>query len=290
MKPIRAVPEPWLILIDRYAAALRVKGHPETTIGTQRQHLQFLARRIGHPPSEVTHGILVEWCSQQKWARESRRGRQNTFRYFWRWAKKHAGLKNVAKKLPKVKAIPGTARPAPEGVYLRALIKSDSRTRLILRLAGECGLRRGEIALTNSHDLIDDLIGWSIYVHGKGGKTRIVPLPDGLARELLDLPSGWFFPGQINGHLSPRRVGELATDVLEDEWTLHTLRHRFATRSWQIDRDLLGLQELLGHASPATTRGYVKQELERLRAMVQRVAGETPRDDLAARRMRQANA
>lgn len=203
MKPIRAVPEPWLILIDRYAAALRVKGHPETTIGTQRQHLQFLARRIGHPPSEVTHGILVEWCSQQKWARESRRGRQNTFRYFWRWAKKHAGLKNVAKKLPKVKAIPGTARPAPEGVYLRALIKSDARTRLILRLAGECGLRRGEIALTNSHDLIDDLIGWSIYVHGKGGKTRIVPLPNGLARELLALPSGWMFPGQINGHLSP---------------------------------------------------------------------------------------
>jgi len=151
-------------------------------------------------------------------------------------------------------------------------MQADPRTGLILRLAAECGLRRAEIAVIHTRDLIEDLLGWSLLVHGKGRKQRIVPLTDGIAAQLRELEPGYVFPGQIDGHLSPRRVGELATVVLDDSWTLHTLRHRFATRTYSIDHDTFAVQELLGHASAETTRRYIATDRSRLRDLVNRAA------------------
>ena len=39
-------------------------------------------------------------------------------------------------------------------------------------------------------------------------------------------------------------------------WTAHTLRHRFATRAYAGERDILTVQQLLGHSSIATTQIY----------------------------------
>jgi len=271
-RSVQSVPVEWAQLVDQFLNSLRAAGHPETTVDTRRQHLHYLARRIGVSPSAVTPELLIEWCALQPWAPESRRGRQNSYRAFWGWARRRAGLRNVAKHLPRVKATPGVPRPTPDRVYMKAIMRSDIRTRLILRLAAECGLRRGEIAVVHSDDLVDDLVGWSLIVHGKGGRDRVVPVTDGIAAELLQLPEGWAFPGKIDGHLSPRRVGELATDVLDGAWTLHTLRRRFATRTYSIDHDVFAVQDLLGHASAETTRRYVGRDQSRLRELVQRAA------------------
>lgn len=181
-------------------------------------------------------------------------------------------MPDVTDKLPKVKAGAPAPRPTPDRVYMRAIMRSDVRSRLILRLAAEIGLRRGEIALVHSDDLLEDLVGWSLVVHGKGGKQRIVPLTSGIATELVGLPYGWAFPGNYAGHLSPRWVGKIATNLLDGTWTLHTLRHRFATRTYDIDKDVFAVQELLGHASAETTRRYVQTDRSRLRALVERAA------------------
>lgn len=275
MKHTRAgrVPAAWASIIDSYLAGLRAAGNPPATIDTRRQHLHFLARRIGVPPPDVTPELLVNWCAMQEWAQESRRGRQNTFKAFWRWAASVGQLDDASVQLPIVRATPGVPRPAPDRVYMKSIMRADVRTRLVLRLAAECGLRRGEIAVIHSNDMVDDFVGWSLVVHGKGGRQRIVPLTPGIARELLDLDDGFVFPGQIDGHLSPRRIGELATEALDGEWTLHTLRHRFATRTYQIDKDVFAVQELLGHSSAETTRRYVQTDRSRLRTLVERAAG-----------------
>lgn len=53
---------------------------------------------------------------------------------------------------------------------------------------------------------------------------------------------------------------------------MHTLRHRFATRLYAHTRDVLLVQEALGHASPATTRRYIPYNSERMRAAVNEIA------------------
>src|SRR5690606_34840174 len=93
-------------------------------------------------------------------------------------------------------------------------------------------LRRSEIAQVHpARDLRQDLVGWSLVAHGKGRKIRLVPLTPRLALDLRALGDGFAFPGAIDGHLSPRRVYELVDAVLDGHWSLHNLRHSFATNT-----------------------------------------------------------
>lgn len=147
----------------------------------------------------------------------------------------------------------------------------------MLRLAAEAGLRRGEIARIHTRDILDDVVGWSLRVHGKGGGgavTRIVPLPDTLALDLISHTGGhgYVFPGHSDGHLAPQRVGDLLAALLPGQWTAHSLRHRAGTRWWRVDHDLLTVQHLLGHASPLTTQVYVQLDDDVARATVAAVS------------------
>ena len=109
-------------------------------------------------------------------------------------------------------------------------------------------------------------------MRGKGGRTRIVPLSSHLALRLRSLPPGWVFPGNDGGHLSPRWVGKLVGRLLPVGYTMHTIRHRFATQAYAVDHDLFAVQDLLGHASPATTRAYVLTDDRARRRLVDTVA------------------
>jgi integrase len=135
-------------------------------------------------------------------------------------------------------------------------------------------MRRGEVAQLHTTDLERDLLGWSLMVHGKGGKIRRLPIGDGLAAQIRRArPGGGFvFPGNDRGHLSPHYVGKLVSRVLPDAWAMHSLRHRFATVAYAVDRDLLTVQQLLGHGSPVTTRRYVQLPAEAMRRTVAAVA------------------
>jgi integrase/recombinase XerC len=56
---------------------------------------------------------------------------------------------------------------------------------------------------------------------------------------------------------SARRIAEVICECLPDGWTTHTLRHRFATAAYAVDRDLFAVQQLMGHQRPETTSRYV---------------------------------
>lgn len=259
----------WAEAIRAYLTAQRSAGAPSTTCATRRQHLQHLARRVNAGPWSLTGAELREYMSAQTWKLETRRGRRTTFRSFYSWAHEE-GLTpvNIAASLPRVKMAHPTPRPAPEHVYREALARSEDRVRLMLRLAHDAGLRRAEIAqVWPERDMFEDLTGWSLRVHGKGGRERDVPLTPRLALELRALGAGWAFPGADHGHLSPRWVGKLLAKAMPGAWTGHTLRHSFGTRVY-AKSDLAVAQDLLGHASPATTRVYVVVPDERLRAAV----------------------
>lgn len=260
----KIVPTAWAGVIDRWCLALAASGASEQTRVTRRAHVSKLARAMPCAPQVIDAGELVAWLGRQRWAAETRRAWRASLRSFFAFL----DMPDVVDAIPRARAAIPTPRPAPDRVVAVGFRSADERTTLILRLAAEAGLRRGEIARVHANDLTEDLGGWSLLVHGKGGRSRLMPLSDELAtlvrRRARD---GWAFPGQIDGHLSARRVGELAADVLPDGWTLHTLRHRFATRAHVATSDLIAVQRLLGHASVATTQRYVATDAARLRSV-----------------------
>lgn len=146
-----------------------------------------------------------------------------------------------------------------------ALGKATEDERRMIRLAAECGLRRSEIAAVNSDDVMDDLLSKSLIVRGKGDKQRIVPCPDDLAAE-IQACGGYLFPGRWSGHVEASYVGKHITRLLPDGWSAHSLRHRYATRTYESTHDLYLVSKLLGHSSVETTQIYVAMPDSRLRA------------------------
>lgn len=263
----------WALAIGDFLAMLAVMGSPPSTRETRKQHLNRCAKRIGVAPWEVTGPALLRYVDDADWSSETRRGHRSSLRVFYAWAVEQGHVvESPALVLPKVPPAPPRPKPTPDAAYTNALAVATRPERLMLRLAAEAGLRRAEVAQVHSRDLHEDLTGWSLVVHGKGGKERLMPLTAGIALELRTLPRGYAFPGRDHGHLSPRWVGTVVGRLLPGGHTMHGLRHRFATRSYQVDRDLAVVQELLGHASPATTRRYVAVGRDRLRATVEAAA------------------
>ena len=139
---------------------------------------------------------------------------------------------------------------------------------------------------------VDDVIGIDaedgvVRLLGKGGKQRIVPIGRFAraaieaylvrARPLLaarGASTPALFLGQRGGRLSRqnawlliRAAGERAE--LGVELSPHTLRHSFATHLLEGGADVRVVQELLGHASVATTQLYTKVTVDALREVYQ---------------------
>jgi integrase len=263
----------WARAIDDFSGAQRVAGKAPSTIRLRQDQLQLLARHTDSGPWQVTTADLYDWLAVAAWSQERRRSVRTTLRAFYRWGIALERLShNPADGLPVVSATQPNPRPTPDAVYHRAKLAADPRARLMIRLACECGLRRAEVAQVHSADIEQDLGGWSLVVHGKGRKVRVIPMPASIAYELGRLPAGFAFPGQSDGHLSPERVGRIIRDLLGDGYTMHGLRHRFATMAYQTDRDVFTLQAVLGHASPETTRRYVQVPSDAMRRMVENVS------------------
>jgi len=244
-------------------------NRPATTRGLRDYQLRRFANDHGGEPWSVTTDEMVSWIGGKDWAAETKRAYRAALRSFYGWAHVTGRiLTNPAALLPPIKSPIRMPRPPPESVLSAALLLADDRVRLMVLLAAREGLRRGEIAQVHTRDLEPDALGWSLRVHGKGAKERMVPLCDQVWMRLREAPAGYVFPGQINGHLSPARVGELVSGVLGPGWTTHTLRHRFATACYAGDRDLFAVQTLLGHSRPETTRQYVLLPNGALRAAI----------------------
>lgn len=267
----------WTDTTLSFTAHLRAAGRSAQTVQLRRAHLSQLAANIGtDSPWQVTGPQLIAWVSARPWSQETRRSWRSTLTTFYDWGIRQGHTKtSPAEHLPVVRRSRPRPRPATDRAVEGAMFGADARERLALRLGSEAGLRRGEIVQVHSRDLIEDLVGWSLVIHGKGGRERVVPIPDSLASAVQlacrKSPNGYAFPGQIDGHLSAQRMGDLLAARLRDR-SAHTLRHRFAQHAYEVDRDLAAVQDLLGHASPETTRHYVAPAMDHLRRTVEGVA------------------
>lgn len=261
----------WASEIDSWRLALKAMRLSPQTIELRSYHLRRLARaELATDPWQVTRSDLLEWTGRQDWRRETARAVRSSFRRFWAWGISTGRTSNnTADVLPMIAPEQPRPRPAAPTTVVTALRAADKRIVLMLTLANELGMRRGEVAQVHpENDLVHGVDGWALVVHGKGARKRVLPLPEDLAQLLREAPPGYLFPSPNGGHLSPHWIGTLATRALGDGTTLHQLRHLFATEVHQQTRDLRLVQTLLGHASLATTQRYVAVDDSKVREAV----------------------
>ena len=160
-----------------------------------------------------------------------------------------------------------------------ALDALDRRDLAVLELLYAAGLRVSELCGVDRGDV--DLRGRTVTVLGKGAKQRRVPIHDAAVaalrawfedgRDQMDGPPEAAFVNRRGSRLGPRDVRRILDRRSASPTHPHALRHTYATHLLDGGADLRVVQELLGHASLATTQVYTHVSKERLRS----VYGET---------------
>jgi integrase/recombinase XerC len=207
----------------------------------------------------------------------------SSWRGYFDWLVRHREI--VANPCKGIRA-PRAARTLPEALSpddasRLVAFEDDSETgirdRALFELAYSCGLRVSELTGLD-RDSVDARSG-EARVTGKGSKTRIVPVGapalEALARWLplrdrVAAPGEKaLFVGRGGKRLSPRDIQRrikrraaaagLAVDVHP-----HMLRHSFASHVLQSSGDLRAVQEMLGHASIASTQVYTHLDFQHL--------------------------
>ena len=154
------------------------------------------------------------------------------------------------------------------------------RDRAIFELLYGAGLRISELTGLDVDD-VDPQEG-AVRVTGKGGKQREVPIGGSAAAAVADYLTaarpelaapasrGALFLGARGGRLSRQScarilAGYVRAASIDRDVSLHTFRHSFATHLLEGGADVRVVQELLGHASVATTQVYTLVTREHLR-------------------------
>lgn len=275
--------------IDAWLAELagqrRQSAH---TIAAYRRDLALLAELAGETPftSLQVHHVrrFVARLHARGLAGRSLARVLSAWRGFYRWLglRGEAGHNPVEGVRPpkSPKALPHALSPdeasallAPAGDDLLAV-----RDQAIFELFYSSGLRLAELDGLDV-DCLADLVAGEVRVLGKRSKTRIVPV-GAKAREALAIWASRrseiagademaLFVGRNGSRLSARAIQArlkrralllgLPTHVHP-----HMLRHSFASHVLQSSGDLRAVQEMLGHASIASTQVYTHLDFQHL--------------------------
>ncbi|WP_019818365.1 tyrosine recombinase XerC [Saccharomonospora saliphila] len=187
------------------------------------------------------------------------------------------------------RTLPGILRPDQAGTLLRHAAGGAEegdpvalRDHAVLELLYATGVRVSELCGLDRDDV--DYDRRVVRVLGKGRKQRMVPFGvpaeralcawtrDGRPELAVDRSGEALFLGVRGGRVDPRTVRrvvhEAAATVPGAAVTgPHGLRHSAATHLLDGGADLRSVQELLGHATLATTQLYTQVTVERLKAI-----------------------
>ena len=170
---------------------------------------------------------------------------------------------------------------SPEQAVQLVTIPGDDpfaiRDRALFELAYSSGLRLSELAQLDLDRI--DIDNGEVRVWGKGAKERIVPV-GAAAREAI---RAWLDVRAALPHVDPSalfvgskgaRIGARAIERRLADWAIkrglplhvhpHMLRHSFASHVLQSSGDLRAVQEMLGHASIASTQVYTHLDFQAL--------------------------
>lgn len=290
-------------IIDEYESYLRLEcGHSDHTVraylGDIRSLISFAGAR-GIAPTAIDLGLLRAWLAAHSKAGAARTtiARQaSSAKRFTAWATREGILAadpGTRLQAPRAhRTLPGVLSAEQAEAAMQPARAEDpqnpsdpadpigQRNRLIVELLYATGIRVGELCGLDIGDV--DTGRNVVRVIGKGNKERTVPFgaPAAAAlntwlrsgRPALAKPKAGnaLLVGAKGGRLDQRMARTVVHQILRSlpdtpDLGPHGLRHSAATHLLEGGADLRVVQELLGHASLATTQLYTHVSVERLR-------------------------
>ncbi|MDX6551796.1 MAG: integrase/recombinase XerC [Gaiellales bacterium] len=279
--------------LESYLEHLRGAGSSASTLRAYRTDLVQLERWLGAAGCAVAEADTATlrryaaYLGTLRYAPATAARKLSSVRgaYAWLFARGHAprdpaavvpGPRRPRMLPPTFKAseleelLDGTFPPGPAGL----------RDRALLELLYGSGLRASEVCTVRLRDL--DLARGDLRVTGKGDKQRMVPiggacaqalerwLGEGRPRMAASGGSDRLFVSVRGRPLSSSDVRRAMSRALRRAGiparSPHALRHSFATHLLENGADLLSIQEMLGHASVATTQVYTHVSVRHLKS------------------------
>jgi integrase/recombinase XerC len=247
-------------LSPEYINHLIAGGASMGTIKTYRSKLRSLEMSVPDI-NAATLADLERFLALRVAKPETRKSFRSAFRSYYHWAHRQGIISSdPAADLPAVRIPKTVPLLAPDDVVQLGLLTAPLEEQQMI-LAGRMGcLRLSEIA--NLH--MGSRHGAILRVTGKGGKTRNVPINDTWLPVILELERtnqrGYYLPGRWGGAISTSAVYRKIE--ARTGYNPHALRHAGATAAFEATHDLRAVQELLGHASLATTERYLHTSME----------------------------
>ena len=283
----------WVDSFNAYAAG---ECHlAENTVAAYGRDMeQFLEWLSGKSVHKLTIQELADyavWLNKKKLAPASIARHLVTLKVFFRYLQLEGVVTdNLAELLGSQKLwqrVPKVLSPQQVNRLFEAPQRSDPywrRDRALLELLYATGCRASELSHLKLRDLhLDE--GYCIC-RGKGDKERMVPLGAraiDAVKAYLEHERGqlagkrgaaaeWTLLSYRGRRLRRERIWELIKHYAQrtgmpPEISPHTLRHCFATHMLAGGADLRQVQEMLGHASIATTQIYAHVDPTRLKAV-----------------------
>lgn len=275
-----------LQILNDYTNFLIARGLSRLTVihykSDLKQLITFLIEDLGYESFNlVTHTTLrffISALNQRKLSNRSIARKISTIKEFFKFCRNQ----NVITDDPTKKLIyPKFSVKLPKVFTVREMFDLlelpdrssiyGIRDRAILEIIYTCGLRISELIKITFADL--NLKDRVILIHGKGAKDRIVPI--GIiaikaTRKYLKIRKR--FPVKDENVVFLTRFGTkfssgslrvvlniyIKKQARSEGYTVHSIRHSFATHMLENGANLLAVQKILGHENPSTTQVYTQ--------------------------------
>lgn len=267
-------------LIAHYEAHMRAAGYSRNTVEDRGKLLRRLDVDLPLGLAEATTEEIADWMAQvgsdrDPWSQKTLATYYDGIRGFFVYhcdPGKPVGLDwDPSAGLTRPRAPRGVPRPVTDDQLAEALGRAAEPWRTYVLLAAYGGMRPFEISRQDRRHITEESV---TIINGKGGKSRIVPTFPLVWHAVRDLPPGLVAQPSSTGRLDADYISSETSRYLRERlklpggMTLHRCRHWYATTLLGRGANLRVVQELLGHASPATTAIYTQITDEQRRIAV----------------------
>ncbi len=285
-----------LLLKDFCHYAKYMRAVSPNTINRYRQQVSYFVEvsktsDISVINKKMVHSFFLHGRVAKNWSTATYRTYYMTLIVFFRWCVEHEYMEEnfvESMVLPKQEKSLPKALKKQEAFKLLEVVYNypythgylRSRNHAIFSMFLYAGLRKNELLNLKLADV--DIENFTIFVRkGKGNKDRIIPMSHTLAQSLdrylterkkqgKTCPE-FFTSSNRNQGFTVSGLKRLTTRIRSAsgiDFTIHKLRHTFATLMVEGGCDIYSLSKMMGHSDIKTTTIYLSATAEHLRSQV----------------------